>query len=202
VERDSTTGLYRLGINLLHMAYLTLEQNDIRRIAHPFLLRLKDQFRETVNLSILDKADMVYLDVLESPQRVKLAAATGQRLPAFCTASGKVFLAFSSEEVVEKVLSQGMPAHTENTIGSKEDFMINLQEIQERGFSFSMEEFEQGINAVAAPVLDQDNSPIAAIAIAGPSFRLTEDLMLDIGPSLQITAGDIAQEVAFVTNNF
>jgi IclR family KDG regulon transcriptional repressor len=115
VERDSTTGMYRLGINLLHMAYLTLEQNDLRHICHPFLRHLKDQFRETVNLSMLDGTDMVYLDVIESPQRVKLAAATGQRLPAFCTASGKAFLAYSTSEIVLQVIGQGLPAHTEHS---------------------------------------------------------------------------------------
>ena len=55
---------------------------------------------------------------------------------------------------------------------------------------------------MAAPILNQNNDPIASIAIAGPSYRLTKDLMLEIGPVLQKTAGDIAQEVKFVTNNF
>jgi DNA-binding IclR family transcriptional regulator len=202
VERDKTTGAYRLGITMLHMAYLTLEQNDLRRISHPYLLRLKDQFRETVNLSILEDADMVYLDVLESPQRVKLAAATGQRLPAFCTASGKIILAFSTEAVIERVISHGLPMHTENTIVSRQAFLENLEKIRNRGFGFSLEEFEQGINAVAAPVLAQDNTPIAAVAIAGPSFRLTKELMLEIGPDLQNTAREIAREMAIVSNNF
>ena len=198
VERDKTTGAYRLGINMLHMAYLTLEQNDLRRISHPFLQILKDQFRETVNLSILDNADMVYLDVLESPQRVKLAAAIGQRLPAFCTASGKVLLAYSSADVVQEVLSQGMPRHTEDTITSQKKFNELLIQIRERGYAFSIQEFEVGINAVAAPIIDKNNIPVGSIAVAGPSFRFTETLMNEIGPSLMNTAREIAQELEFV----
>ena len=98
VERDAVTGIYRPGIRLLQLASLTLEHNDLRRLATPFLHELRDQFRENVNLSVLDEMDVVYLAVNESPQRVKLAAAPGQRLPAFCTASGKAILAFMPEE--------------------------------------------------------------------------------------------------------
>ena len=94
VERDAETGVYKPGIRLLQMAFLTMENNDLRRLAAPFLHNLCDQFRENVNLSILDGADVVYEDAIESRQRVKLAAAPGQRLPAFCTASGKAILAF------------------------------------------------------------------------------------------------------------
>ena len=89
VERDPVTGIYQLGIRVLQMAYLTLERNDLRRLAAPFLRHLCEQHRETVDLAVLDDADVVFLDVVESPQRVKLAAAPGQRLPAFATASGK-----------------------------------------------------------------------------------------------------------------
>ena len=106
VERDESTGAYRLGINMLQMAYLTLERNDLRNIAARYLSQLSEQHRETVNLSVLDGPDVIYLDVVESPQRVKLAAAIGQRLPAFCTASGKATLAYSPIEVVQQVLEQ------------------------------------------------------------------------------------------------
>ena len=200
IERNPDTGLYRLGINMLHMAYLTLEDNDLRQIAHPFLHRLLDQFRETVNLSVLEGAEMVYLEVIESPQRVKLAAATGQRLPAFCTASGKAYLAFASDNVVKHVLNQGMPPHTPETIVNQEEYYQNLRRIKKRGFAFSRQEFEEGINAVAAPIFNHNKYPIASIAVAGPSFRLTGALMNEIGPVLVKTAGEITQELEFINN--
>ncbi len=95
VERDVATGLYRPGNRLIQMAFLSLEKNDLREIAAPFMQRLNDMHLETITLSILDDRDMVYISVLESPQKVKLAAKPGQRLPAFCTASGKVVIAYS-----------------------------------------------------------------------------------------------------------
>jgi DNA-binding IclR family transcriptional regulator len=201
VERDPSTGAYHLGINMLQMAYLTLEHNDLRQITGPYLRRLSEQHRETINLSILDGADVVYLNVVESPERVKLAAATGQRLPAFCTASGKAILAFSPDEVVLKVLKQGMPQYTQNTINSLEIYIENMNLTRERGFSLSLQEFEEGINAIAVPILDLSNQPIASVAVAGPSYRLTEDRMIEIGPEILATVREISIKVEMATNN-
>jgi len=201
VERDMSTGAYHLGINMLQMAYLTLEHNDLRQVADRYLHQLSEQHRETVNLSILDGADVIYLDVVESPQRVKLAAAIGQRLPAFCTASGKAILAFSPDEVVQQVLERSMPRYTQNTLVSQESFYEDLNLTRARGFALSLQEFEEGINAIAVPILDIHDQPIASIAVAGPSFRLTHERMIEIGPQIIATVREISIEVEMTTNN-
>ncbi len=200
VERDQSTGAYHLGINMLQMAYLTLENNDLRRIAIPYLRRLGEQFRETISLAMLDGVDMVYLEVIESQQRVKLAAATGQRLPAFCTASGKAILAFASNEILQQIFAHGMPQYTQNTLDLPEKLSENLSQIREQGFSLSLQEFEEGINAVAAPILGRNHQPIASIAVAGPSYRLTPDKMIEIGPKLMETVQEVSIEVELATN--
>ena len=201
VERDQTTGVYRLGIQLLQMAYLTLEQNDLRRLAAPFMRRLWEQHRETVHLAVLDQADVVFLDAIESPQRVKLAAAIGQRLPAFATASGRAILAFMPDEVVQDVLKQGMPQYTRQTRSSPEAFADGLRLVQERGFALDEQEFEEGIDAVAAPIFDQSGQPVAAVSVAGPSYRLAHDQLLEIGPLVLATARDIAREISLAAGH-
>jgi DNA-binding IclR family transcriptional regulator len=196
VERDPVTGIYRPGIRLLQMAFLTLEHNDLRRLASPFLQSLCDQFRENVNLAVLDDTEVIYLDVIESPQRVKLAAAPGQRLPAFCTASGKAILAFLPEEKVRDILARGMPMYTQNTITSVETFFEGIRHTREQGYAISGQEFEDGINAIAAPIC---NHPIASVSIAGPAYRLTPERMIEIGPILVATVKKIAREVELAT---
>ena len=89
ITRDKTTGLYRLGFRFIEMAALVLQDVELHRWAHPYLQRLSSEYGETVDISILDGSHVIYLEVIESPQRVKLAAAVGQRLPAFFTASGQ-----------------------------------------------------------------------------------------------------------------
>jgi len=195
VERDPLTGLYRPGIRFLQVAYLTLEHNDLRRLAIPYMSQLCEQQRENVNLAILDDIDVTYLHVMESPQRVKLAAAPGQRLPAFCTASGKAILAFIPEENVKRIIERGMPKYTPRTLTSSQEFFKDLHLTRERGFAISEQEFEDGINAIATPIFDRNQQPIASLSVAGPAYRLTRERMLAISPALLATTREIAQAV-------
>jgi DNA-binding IclR family transcriptional regulator len=144
---------------------------------------------------VLDDQDMVYLSIIESPQRVKLAAAIGQRLPAYATASGKAILAFLPEKAVLHILNQGMPRLTPYTHVTPEAFFTDLISVRERGFALSEQELEDDINAVAAPVFDMEGRPIASVAVASPAFRLTHERMMEIGPVLVSVTREISQEV-------
>lgn len=195
VERDPATGLYRLGLRSLQMAYLALEHNDLRRLAAPFMNRLSQQYRENVNLAVLDGSDVIYIHIIDSPQNVKLAAAIGQRLPSFCTASGKAILAYLSEEKLSHILASGMPGYTPNTIQSPEAYFDAMRRTRERGFAVSEQEYEVGINAVAAPICTGSTEPVASISVAGPSYRFTLRLMLEIGEKMVGIAQEIAKEI-------
>jgi len=195
IQRDPNTGIYRLGIRLLQMAYLTLEQNDLRRLAVPFMHHLCDLYEENIDLAVLDDTDVVFVNILEGPRRVKLAAAIGQRLPAFATASGKAIFGFMPEKQVRRILDRGMPQLTQYTINSPEGLFANLASIREKGFAISEQELEEQINAVAAPIFDPQNQPIGSIAIAGPAYRLTRERMMEMGPVLATTTWEISQEI-------
>jgi DNA-binding IclR family transcriptional regulator len=175
------------------MAYLTLEHNDLRQYAIPFLRRLCDQHLETITLSVLDDTDVVFLDVVEGQQRVKLAASIGQRLPAFATAAGKAIMACLPEQTVNQLLERGMQQFTSHTIHTPDIFFKDIDQIRKRGFAISEQEYEEEINAAAAPILDANGLPIAAITVAGPAYRLLRERMNQIGPVIVATAREIAQ---------
>ncbi len=196
IQRDQDTGIYRLGIRLLQMAYLTLEQNDLRRLAAPFMHRLCDLYEENIDLTLLDDTEVIFVNIFEGPQRVKLAAAIGQRLPAFATASGKAILGFMPEKLVRQILDRGMPQLTPYTLNTPDALFENFKSIRELGYAISEQELEEQINAVAAPIFDQGNHPIASIAVAGPAYRLTRERMREIGPGLVATTREIGQEFA------
>lgn len=198
VKRDPVSGLYSPGRRLLQLAYLSLKQNNLIDIAPAFMRQLTEMHRETVTLSVLDEFDVIYVDVMESQQTVKFAAKPGQRLPAFCTASGKVLMAYSPDNVVQKIFDHGFPEYTPYTIRDRQTMLHVFDLVRERGFAYSEQEYEEGINAVAAPILDRNNKPLAAIAVAGPAYRLTVQLMLRIGPSVVGVANDITKELAAI----
>jgi IclR family transcriptional regulator, KDG regulon repressor len=199
IHRSKTTGLYHLSFRFVEMASLVLQDVDLQRWAQPYLQRLSAECGETVDLAVLDGAHVIYLQVVESPQRVKLAVAVGQRLPAFCTASGKAFMAYLPDDQVSKILGEGLIKYTDNTQGSLTDVYEDLRITRERGFAISEQEYEKDINAVAAPILDANSRPIAVIAIAGPSFRLPRERMLMLGQSIQATTEAIAREMGLAT---
>jgi DNA-binding IclR family transcriptional regulator len=195
ITRDKVTGLYRLGLRFIEMASLVLQDIELHRWVHPYLQRLLTEFGETVDLSVLDGSDVIYLEVIESPQRLKLAAAVGQRLPAFFTASGKALMAYLPEEQIRNILNENLTKHTDRTPRSIPEILEDLKRTAERGYAISEQEYEQGINAVAAPILDTNKHPIASIAIVGPSFRFTADRLPALGESIREMTKVISAEV-------
>ena len=198
ITRDKVTGFYRLGFRFIEMASLVLQDVDLHRWAHPYLKSLSEECGETVDLSILDGSHVMYLDVIESPQRVKIAAAVGQRLPALFTASGKALLAFMQEDQVRNIIDRNLAENTNRQNVSVPDILNDLQLTAERGYAIAMQEYEEDINAIAAPIFDVDNQPIASIAIVGPSFRFTEDRLPALGESIRKMTRVIAEEVGLV----
>ena len=195
LQRDKVTGLYRLGFQLVELASLVLMDMDLPRWAGPYLQRLADDCGETVDLAALDGDHVVYLQVVDSPQRLKIAAAVGQRLPAFCTATGKAFLAFLPADQVNRILALGQPRYTDGTLTTPADLQRDLAATRERGFAMSEQEFESDINAVAAPIRDASGYPIGAIAIVGPAFRLPRERMLSLGRQVLAATDAISHEV-------
>lgn len=195
IKRDKTTGLYHLGLRFIEMANLVLQDLALERWAQPYLQRLCAECGETVDLAVLDGTQVVYLQVVESPQRVKIAAAVGQRLPAFCTASGKAFMAYLPDEQVTRILNVGLTKYTDNTRISLEELRNDLQLTRQRGFAISEQEYEKDINAVAAPILNDAGYPLMAIAIVGPSFRMPREHMMVLGQCIQTTIETIKREV-------
>jgi IclR family acetate operon transcriptional repressor len=126
---------------------------------------------------------------------VKLATAPGERLPAFCTATGKAFMAYLPEGQVRAILKRGMRKYTEHTITSIPELLKELQRTRERGFAISEQEFEAGINAVAAPILNANEYPTAAMAIVGPAFRLPLERLMQVGKTLRETTDAIAHDI-------
>jgi IclR family transcriptional regulator, KDG regulon repressor len=195
IKRDDATGLYHLGFGFIEAASLVLQEIDLERWALPYLQRVSAEGGETVDLTILDDTEVVYLLVVESAQRVKIAAAVGERLPACCTATGKAFLAYLPRDQVHAILEKGSGNYRDGTPASLPDLCRDLQATRERGYAISEEEYEQDINAVAAPILNADGWPVLVIAIVGPSFRLSSERMQELGQSIRATVDAITSEI-------
>lgn len=200
VRRDPETGIYRLGYRLLQMAYLSQENIGIRQIALPYMRMLNDKYQETIDLAIMDNDEVLFLDVIQSPQRVKLASSMGQRLPAFSTASGKALLAWMPEEEALRVLQNTNISFRPNIVPTSEAFLEDMRATRERGYSIDCEGLETGIHAVGVPLFRGDGKAIASLAIAGPAFRMECGKLSTMGEELREVGKELNELLSLVPN--
>jgi IclR family KDG regulon transcriptional repressor len=172
LERAGDGQRYRLGLRLASLGFNVIRHMDLRREALPLMHQLVAQLDEACDLSVFDRGEVFYIEVLQSTHAHTIAAAVGLRLPVHCTASGKLFLAHLPEAQLASILSRVLPASTRNTLTSPEAVRKNLDEIRSKGFSFDNEEMEFGIRALAAPIFNHHGELVAAISILAPANRM------------------------------
>ncbi|NNG21191.1 IclR family transcriptional regulator [Naumannella sp. ID2617S] len=168
VERAGSN--YRLGPLLTELtAPVTLpEVEQIRDVLTPFLAHLYERTRQTVHLAMLEGSDVVYLNKLHGLHHVPSPSRIGGRIPAYCTAVGKVLLSHAPD-LVEEVLAEELPAWTEHTVTDADELRAELARIREAGIGFDRGEVRLGLNCVAAPVLGPTGVPVAAMSVSGPT---------------------------------
>ncbi|KPI05837.1 transcriptional regulator, IclR family [Actinobacteria bacterium OK074] len=193
VDQDPETGRYRLGPQNALLGHAYLERLDTRRTASPVLHRLAGDSGETVHLVTFDALEIVYVDKVESPQAVRMHSRVGSRLPAYCTATGKVFLAHATDDAVSRAIAAGLPARTPATITSPERLRAELDLIRRRGYAVDDVENEDDIRCVAAPVHDHTGSVTVAISVSGPATRVTRDRVPELGALVMTAAATITE---------
>jgi DNA-binding IclR family transcriptional regulator len=198
VERDPITERYRLGFALVALAGSAMSNLDLVRTARPVLEELAERTRETVNVGVLSGDSVVYLDQVTGSRAIVAVNWVGRRTPLHDTSNGKVLLAFADETDVERVLSAPLERATPHTICDPDELRGQLAMVRERGWAQTLEELEEGLNAVAAPVRDADGSVVAALSVSGPAFRMPSVDLPRIA-RLAIDAGSaISQRLGYV----
>jgi IclR family transcriptional regulator, pca regulon regulatory protein len=203
LQQDPTTRKYRLGPRVLDLGFSAINSMDLREVAAPHLQALSDETGRTVNMAVLDGADIVYIERCRTSQRgqrdIDLNLHIGSRLPAYCTSMGKVLLAglepARQREVLEEVqFTQRGP----NTLTELEDLLVELQKVKEDGLAVNNEELAYGLRSIAAPVRSQTGEVVAAINLAVHRTMVSLDsLVAHLGPQLKKTAGEISARIGY-----
>lgn len=188
VERDPADGTYRIGPAFLpsrpHRLELLVER------ARPVMEELRDRYRETINLAVLDDNRAVYLEIVESPRTMRLAARPGDRDPLHCTAVGKVIAAMISEgELIAILEREGMPARTHRTITDLPSLLKETAAVTRRGYALDDRENEVDGRCVAVPI--EGMGVPAALSLSAPSARFP---MSDVSA----VAASLAEAVQYV----
>ncbi len=197
-EKDPATAKYRPTFKTFELGSALINRIGVQTIAHPYLEQLGKQFGETNNLGVLSQGEVVYIDKVESSESLRMDLKVGIRLPAYCTALGKVLIAhLPPAELEEYLRRQKLFLHTPRTVISPEKLRKNLKKVREQGYALDEQEYAEGICCIAAPVRDYRGKVVAAISVAGPSIRVNGGKLAQLQEPLIEVAGKISKKLGY-----
>jgi DNA-binding IclR family transcriptional regulator len=172
VQRVPATGRYRLGLRLIQLGNAALAGVELREIARPHLLALREATGETATLSVPAGDTAVTVDFVQSPSTVRSVAEVGRPSVPHATATGKVYLAWTGAP-----MAASLPAFTSHTVTDPGALAGEIAQVREQGWAQARAEREAELHAVAVPVLDVRHQLAAILAVQGPAGRFDAQAM-------------------------
>ncbi len=194
VAYESSTRKYHLGASVLRISYLAASHSELVRVAHPFLVRLAEETRETASLCVWTDLGPLMLDTVLTPRHFKPATNIGLIL-GLPTADGQVLIAFGPEEAWDTLLASPLRRHTELTLTDPVRVRERWRTVREEGAAFDRGEWNLEIPAVAVPIFDRQGQLRGSMAIAPPVERTTDEVMYRYAEILKAAAAEIAQKL-------
>ena len=174
IEINDSTGKYRLGIKTRALGQAATRQIDFVSLVHPFLKDLRAHCHETCCFSVIRDGYTHYLDGMESDLTVRVAHRVGSSRPLYCTAAGRVQLAFMEPQMQTDLLSASeIKRFTDSTITDLDTLHSELNRVAQQGYAIDDQEHDAGVMEIAAPVFDSNGAIIGALSIVGPEMRLS-----------------------------
>jgi DNA-binding IclR family transcriptional regulator len=193
LERDGSGLGFIEGANLVDLAHRTLVAAAPRSLRHSILQGLSDETGETSNYGVLSGGEVIYLDRVEAKWPLGLRFDAGSRVPAHCTAIGKLLLSRLPKGDVSALL-RSMPKsrYTENTMTNADALMKALHQIRETSIGTDDQEFMHGVVCQAVPIITEDGKCIGGIAISAPEARMTLNQARAFVPKMKAAAANLA----------
>lgn len=183
---------YALGTKALELASVVLQRFDVREVAHSTMLDLAERTGESVVLTVPSRDGVICLDTVDSPQQIRVSFRLGRSTPWHAGAAGKLHLAFQPKLQNQQVIARGLPRYTARTITDKDRLLRDLARIRHDGYAFTVGEFDDGVAAISAPIVDSRKEVIAAISIGGPAQRFSDKRLPNLIKEVKQAAGKIS----------
>lgn len=198
IVQNPQTFKYMTGVKLFILGRKAQNTKNLIRILTPFLQKLSQRTNETINLAILEGREVICLYKIESPEILRADIEIGSKLPAHCSAVGKVLLAFSSEQDFKMLYGRDnkkLLTFTSKSISSVKELKKCLNKVKKDGYAIDEEEFITGINCMGIPVINNEGKAIAGISVTGPSSRFNLSRMKKFKNILISVSKDISNQL-------
>ena len=197
IEQDGERGKYHLGRGILRLAAATAGRLELPVESRPVCRHLAAELGEAVNVAILDGGEATNILQEYGPAAITGRNWIGQRTPLHATASGKVLLAWMDPVAQKEFLASRLPRFTPHSVTTAVALEADLTSVREQGWASTAEEFEIGLNAVAAPVFDATGEVVAAVGVSGPSYRLTVESFPTVADHILAAAAEISARLGW-----
>lgn len=189
LERSADGRHYGTGVRLRRLAENLLLNDILHGARHAVLRHLVDEIGESCNLTALTGSEVIYLDRVETAAPLRFYLHPGSRVPAHCSASGKVFLSEMTPSQRQRLLAHApLEAYTPKTLTQMDQLEKEFKQIKRQGFALDNEEFLPGLLCVAVLVPNTNGRSNLCIAVQAPIMRLTLEKALQLLPALQRAA--------------
>ena len=200
LNRDGE-GTHSLGIACFSIGQAAVGQLDIRRLSLPYLRELNQQTRETIHLTVRHGLSAVYVEKLDSPEPLRIHSRIGAAVPLYCTAVGKVMLAYMPEDEQQRILPDlNLQRQTSNSVGNLQELKTELYRVRKNGYACDLEENERHIRCVAAPIWDHTGSVQSSLSITAPTVRMPVARLRQLAPMIQRAGLQVSAELGYQAN--
>jgi DNA-binding IclR family transcriptional regulator len=196
VEQTTERGRYRLGVGVLRLAGATTARLDLVQEARPVCRQLAADTGETVNIAVLSESSALYLDQIAGSSALQPHNWVGQHIPLHATSNGKVLLSGLDDQRVTDLLGT-LSRYTATTITKKGKLREELALVREQGYAVAVDELEEGLTAVAAPIRNAHGDVVASMSVSGPTFRLPEKRVEDVVRLLVEAAAEVSHRLGW-----
>lgn len=192
VEKDAA-GHYMLGKKLVHLAGKVKRSVGLREQALDIMETLRDAIGETVNLTVREGDEVIYIERVTSNRMMRVEQVIGSRAPLHVTAVGKLMLAELGEHFIHAYANRtGLKPYTAHTLTTEQDLLNAVQHAHAQGFAYDNEEAEEGVGCIGVLVYDNSHSVVAGLSISAPIERRKDEwvkLVKDAGKTISERLG-------------
>jgi IclR family acetate operon transcriptional repressor len=205
VEFDPVTSTYTVGLRVFEIGATAVEQSGFGTRLIGAMEDLARRCNESVSLGVLSAGSVLFVQRVESPEVLRADIRPGTRMPLHASASGKALLATMNDAEFEQHLPDPhLPASARLTLRERDALLAEMYLIRAQGYARQIDEFVDGIAAVAAPIFDAGDRPLGALSIAGPVARFDENawsrLLLPAASELSRLCGNGARRTGSTAN--
>jgi len=201
LQQSADNGAYSLGAFTAYLGGQYLERLDLRTLGRPVLEGLTADTSETAHLVIRDGFEVVYIDKVDSPNPVRMYSRIGNRLPMYCTATGKAILSQLPTHVLDELAEGGLPRLTPTTLTNVADLRRAVDKARANRYAVDNGENEIGIRCAGAAILDQSGRPVGALSVSAPDVRVSDTRLAELGELVGVAAAALSHRLGYADSS-